>query len=153
MGSVFSCFKFKLELFFIKWKSPVIIFLQTILQKRRLSNRSIEKITISRRSTSNTNRMQNIARARNKFIYSKNLYKKYNATEHGKRWKELVNQEENIIKKMTNSHQSNVVHPALKDSLRSHGVPKTNKFYGKSLFLFSQSMFQNRGKFNSLLII
>ena len=146
MGSVFSCFKFKLELFFIKWKSPVIIFFQTILQKRRLSSRPIEKkITISRRSTSNANGMQNFARARNKFIYSQNSYKNILQPSMKKRWKELVNQEENIIKKMTNSHQSNIIHPALKDSLRSHGVPKTNKFYGKSLFLFSQSMFQNRG--------
>ena len=123
MGSVFSCFKFKLGLFFMKWESPVIICLQTILRKRRLSSRPIEKkITISRRSTSHANGMQNFARARNKFIYSQNSYKNILQPSMKKRWKELVNQEENIIKKMTNSHQSNIVHPALKDSLRSHGV-------------------------------
>ena len=64
--------------------------MQTILRKRRLSNRPIEKkVTISRKSTSNANGMQNFARARNKFIYSQNSYKKNTATEHGKKMKRV----------------------------------------------------------------
>lgn len=59
--------------------------------------------------------MQNFARARNKFIYSQNSYKKYTATEHEKKMKRVGKPRGKYNKKkMTNSHQSNIVRPALK---------------------------------------
>lgn len=57
---------------------------------RRLSNGPIEgKNNYIKKIISNANGMQNFERARNKFIYSQNLYEKYTLSEHKKRIKRV----------------------------------------------------------------
>ena len=55
---------------------------------RRLSNDPIEgKNNYIKKIISNANGLQNFERARNKFMYSQNLYEKYTVSEHQKKIK------------------------------------------------------------------
>ena len=59
--------------------------------------------------------MQNFARARNKFIYSQNSYKNILQPSMKKKMKRVGKPRGKCNKKMmTDSHQSNIVRPALK---------------------------------------
>lgn len=64
------------------WSDEILNSFQSI-DDRRLSNGPIEgKNNYIKKIISNANGMSNFARARNKFIYSQNLFEKYSLTEH-----------------------------------------------------------------------
>lgn len=71
------------------WKEEILNSF-TWFEGRRLSNGPIEgKNNYIKKIISSANGMQNFERARNKFIYSQNLYEKYTATEHKKKIKRV----------------------------------------------------------------